>query len=293
MVISRRFLMIYLTLATVLMCAVGRNIISKAGGHRFSGIVNTLGTSIMSSALAIVIFGATMPDLSLITPKIMLLALFYALFSMLSPCLYIVAVGYGNVGVCSLIFGCAFLIPTVFGMIYNSETPSPLFFVGTLLIILAVVLVTGKITKGGLKCLIPVVLATLSSGSLGVVQLLFSRSHPAELQNEFVFTAFSFSLVIAVIMSIIMHTLKGAPKTRPDLKYFLLGGALAACIVFQNRLALLLTGELPAIILFPTINGGTIALSSILSAMIFKEKFGARKITAVFAALIAIVLINV
>lgn len=285
--------MLYFILAVVLCCAVGRNIISKAGGDRFSGIVNTLGTNVMSSALAMVVFGATLPNLSLVTGEMVLLALFYAAFSMLSPCLYIVAVGYGNVGVCSLIFGCAFLLPTLFGMVYNSETPSVLFVVGVALIILAVVLVTGKITRGGLRCLIPVTLAMLASGSLGIVQLLFSRNHSPDLQNEFIFVSFTFSFIIALTLSLIMRKVKGAPAKRPDLKYFLLGGALAVCIVTQNRLALILSGSLPAIILFPTSNGGTIALSAVLSALIFKEKFGVRKISAVAAAVLAIILINI
>lgn len=285
--------MLYFILVIVLLCAVGRNIISKAGGDRFSGIVNTLGTNVMSSALAMIVIGLGQPDLRLINGEMLVLALFYAAFSMLSPCLYIVAVGYGNVGVCSLIFGCAFLIPTLFGMVYNGESPDVLFIVGVALIILAVVLVTGKITRGGLRCLIPVTLAMVASGSLGVVQLLFSRNHSAELQNEFIFVAFTFSFIISLTLSLIMRKVKGTAMKRPDLKYFLLGGALAICIVTQNRLALLLTGALPAIILFPTTNGGTIALSCVLSALIFKEKFGPRKIAAVAAAVLAIVLINI
>lgn len=284
--------MTYIMLVFSLISATGRSIISKAGGERFAGIKNMLGTNILSSLLALIVFGVTLPDPSLITGEMLILALFYAAFSMLSPLLYIVAVGSGNISVCSIIFGCGFLVPTVFGMIYSGEAAAPLFIPGLILIIAAVVLVTGKITRGGLRCIIPATAAMLASGSLGVVQILFSRNHSAELQNEFIFISFLFSLVIASVLFLIFGRRADGHK-KPDRYYLIFGIALAVCIVMQNRLNLSLTGTLPAVLMFPVLNGGTIALSNILSAVIFKERFTGRKVCAVIAAVLAILLLNI
>lgn len=280
----------YIMLAASLGCAVGRNVFSKLGGDRFSGLFNVIGTNIFTAVLAIAVFGVTVPDFSLITPEIITYALVYSIVSMLSPCLHIIAMEKGSVSVCSLIYGCAFLPPTVFGSFFRQEFPGTLTLIGILLVIFAIFLTTGKPGKGGSFVFISLG-AMLASGSVGITQTLFSNTHSEDLQNELLFTAFTFNLIISTVMLLILRRSKNRTKTRLDARYFLPATLLAACVVGQNTINLVLSGNLPSALMFPVISGGGIAVTTVLSRLVFKEKLKGRQIVGICVAIAAIVLI--
>ena len=271
-------------------CAVGRNVFSKLGGDRFSGLSNVIGTNIFTAVLAIAVFGITMPDFSLITPEIIIFALVYSLLSMLSPCLHIIAMEKGSVSVCSLIYGCAFLPPTIFGMFFRREMPGVFAVVGILLVISAMFLTTGKPGKGGGFVFISLA-AMLASGGVGIVQTLFSNTHEQSLQNELLFTAFTFNLIISTVLLLVLRVGKQQASFKLDRRYFVPATLLAACVVGQNTINLVLSGNLPSVLMFPVISGGGIAVTTVLSRLVFKERLKARQIAGICVAIAAIVLI--
>ncbi len=280
----------YIMLAASLGCAVGRNVFSKLGGDRFSGLSNVIGTNIFTAVLAIVAFGITRPDFSLITPEIILYALVYSILSMLSPCLHIIAMEKGSVSVCSLIYGCAFLPPTIFGIFFRNDIPSVFSVIGILLVIFAIFLTTGKPGKGGGFVFISLG-AMLASGGVGIVQTLFSNTHEQSLQNELLFTAFTFNLIISAVLLLVLRIGNKQENMKLDSRYFIAATLLAACVVGQNTINLELSGKLPSVLMFPVISGGGIAVTTILSRLIFREKLKARQMVGICVAIAAIVLI--
>lgn len=285
-----QYIVLYILLGASLVCSVGRNVFSKLGGERFSGLSNVLGTNIFTAVLALIIFGITMPDLSLITPEIILFALAYSLLSMLSPCLHIMALERGSVSVCSLIYGCAFLLPTVFGMFFKHDMPGILSVIGIVLVIAAIILTTGKPGKGGGYVFISLA-AMVASGGVGIAQTIFSNTHDPSLQNELLFTAFTMNLIISSAMLLFLKFKKTAKPIKIDKRYFICALMLAACVVGQNRINLDLAGKLPSVIMFPVASGGGIAATTLLSGILFREKLRPRQIIGICAAVCAIVII--
>ena len=280
----------YILLGASLVCSVGRNVFSKLGGDRFSGLANVLGTNIFTAVLALIVFGITMPDLTLITPEIVLFALAYSVLSMLSPCLHIMALERGSVSVCSLIYGCAFLLPTVFGMFFKRDVPGVLSVIGIILVISAIILTTGKPGKGGGYVFISVA-AMVASGGVGIAQTIFSNTHEESLQNELLFTAFTINLIISAIMLAVLRIRKTANPIKINKRYFICALMLAACVVGQNRINLDLAGKLPSVVMFPVASGGGIAATTMLSTVLFREKLNPRQIVGIYVAIAAIIII--
>lgn len=280
----------YIMLIASLGCAVGRNVFSKLGGDRFSGISNVIGTNIFTAVLALIVFGITGPDFSLITPEIVLYALVYSVVSMLSPCLHIIAMEKGSVSVCSLIYGCAFLPPTIFGMFFRKEPPGVLAVIGILLVISAIFLTTGKPGKGGRFVFISFA-AMLASGSVGIVQTLFSNTHEQSMQNELLFVAFFLNLVISLALLAVLKIKKNSVSIKIDRRYFVCALLLAACVVGQNTINLVLSGKLQSVLMFPVISGGGIAVTTILSGLVFRERLKKHQIVGICVAVAAIVVI--
>jgi len=282
----------YILLGGSLLCSIGRNVFSKLGGDRFSGLSNMLGTNIVTALLALVIFGITAPDLSLITPEIILFALCYSILSMLSPCLHIAALERGSVSVCSLIYGCAFLLPTVFGMFFKSQIPSITAVIGIALVMSAIFLTTGKPGKGGGYIFISFG-AMIASGGVGIAQTIFSNTHDASLQNELLFVAFTMNLVISAVMLLFVGGKGNGKPIKLDARYLICALMLAVCVVGQNRINLDLAGKLPSVVMFPVASGGGIAATTLLSGVMFGDKLKARQIVGICVAIAAIVLIFV
>lgn len=280
----------YILLGGSLLCAIGRNVFSKLGGDRFSGLASMLGTNIFTAVLALIIFGITAPDFSLITPELVLFAAVYSAFSMLSPCLHIAALEKGSISVCSLIYGCAFLLPTVFGTFFRGETPTVTAIIGILLVLSAIALTTGKPGKGGSYVFISVG-AMIASGGVGICQTIFSNTHDHSYQNELLFVAFTINLIISSVMLLALKSKKNTKPIKIDKRYFVCATMLAVCVVGQNRINLDLSGKLPSVVMFPVASGGGIAATTLLSGIMFGDKLKPRQVVGICVAIAAIVLI--
>jgi len=280
----------YILLGGSLLSAIGRNVFSKLGGDRFSGLSSMLGTNIFTAVLALVIFGITLPDFSLITPELVLFAAVYSIFSMLSPCLHIAALERGSISVCSLIYGCAFLLPTVFGTFFRGDTPTATAIIGIILVLFAIALTTGKPGKGGSYIFISIA-AMIASGGVGICQTIFSNTYDHSYQNELLFVAFTLNLIISCTMLLLLKAKKTARPIRIDRRYFVCALMLAVCVVGQNRINLDLSGKLPSVVMFPVASGGGIAATTLLSGVMFGDKLQPRQIAGICVAVAAIVLI--
>lgn len=98
-------------------------------------------------------------------------------------------------------------------------------------------------------------------------------------------------LIASVMFKIFISTrIKKQPVIYNKL-FFIPAVLLSLSVVFANKLNLILVANIPGIIFFPLINGGTIMLSAISSGIFFKEKITARIWTGITIGIVAIILI--
>ncbi len=281
-----------------------KNVISKSGGKRVRGIDKLLWLNVITSLLAMLVFGVSGVSFSVMKGgKFIALALSYGLFSMLSQVFYILAVDKGPVAVCSMIYSSGFLIPTLFSAIYYREPVSPLRVAGIVLLLGSIYLIVRTKPQAGEKktsnaYLLCALLAMLSSGIIGALQKLFTHNYPHTQLNSYLFLSFSCMLGITLLTQLILLFFKksepttGERATKRELAAVgLLFTALGLCNVFANKLNLYLSGTFSGMVCFPVVNGGCVALTAISSRLLFKEKLHAWKIVGLCVGVGSIILI--
>ena len=287
----------YILLSISVALGITKNIISKAGKNAFKGLENLLFSNIITAVLALIIFGISGLQLSLFKDiTFIIMVVLFGFCTMLSQMLLIIAMEKGSASICSLLYSCGFLIPTVFGTVYYKEAISVLWVTGIVLLLVGIFAAVGSIDRSKNKgWIVPAVLAMTCSGTVGVLQKLFRIENPNGDIDTFLFTAFGVMLIISLIgMLLVRGRLeRDANHEEKPRYYFVFFLALAVSVVFANKLNLFLSGVLPGIIFFPCVNGGCIALSSVASNLFFKEKLKPLQWIGVFLSVIAILLIAI
>lgn len=292
----------YLLLLVSLALGTGKNLFSKWGERSFGSLDGLMSVNILTSIMAVIVFALSGLCFSGIDGVFILLALVYGALTLGSQSFYITAVKGGSVAVCSLIYASCFVIPTVYSVIRSHEAVSVTKAAGILLMIVSVILVslrskdaaapTGSAQKGGSIGF--ALLAMLCAGSVGILQKVFGVRYSADTLGTFLLLAFAAMLLFSGFgkgLLCLRQRQNGAPAFHYDRSFFLPAVLLSVCVVFANRLNLLLVAALPGIVFFPLINGGTIMLSAIGSGVFFHEKIRLRVWLGIAIGVIAIVLI--
>lgn len=285
----------YLLTAAYLMLSisfsVGRNILSKSVSE-FSPKTKCFYylqfTIFLAGILPLLFVKNTFSSVSLIT---LILSVIYGILLISAQWNYTIALKNGNTGVCSTVYSLGFIFPTMQGMIFWNEEFSIIRLFGIALAIPAII-ISGKKTdktKTDNSYIIPLILAMLSSGGLGIMQKIQQSTEYPEQKSGFILIAFATASLISLTKSIFTKN-KGAKVSKKHLIYACFIGL---CFSICNLLNTILAGLLDSAVFFPILNIGTILLSLVLSIIIFKEKLNNNSITVLLLGIASIVLINI
>lgn len=222
-----------------------------------------------------------------------LVALIYGVMLLCAQWFYTIALSNGKTAVCVTIYSFGFLIPTLSGAIFWNEKITVFGTLGILMVI-PVILISGisKKSNGEKKSvkayLLPLLIAMLCSGGLGVVQKVQQKSEYANQTNAFILIAFIFCFVVSLLFFLALK--KGEDPIQR--KNFLSCTAIGAFFSTCNLLNTYLAGKLDSAIFFPILNIGGILLSSVLGIIIYKERLTKKDISVLLLAIAAIVLVN-
>ncbi len=269
----------------------GKNIISKLGNNYFSNVTDCMKLNTVTSLLGCVVFGLTAGGRFSGEKNTIffVLSFLYGLCTLFSQVFYIAAVKDGAVSICSLIYSCGFIIPTIFAAIFFKETVTLLKIIGILLLTACTVTAGYKKEKTKeYKWIAPACLAMLSSGGVGVLQKIVRNSYSQWNMDEYLFFAFAFMFFLSCLGIV---TSKGKSNGY-SAKYAVYTMLLSACVAGANKLNLYLSGVLSGVVFFPCVNGGCLIASALMSGVIFKERFGTKKIIAISGSIIAIILVS-
>ncbi len=284
-------MMDYILLGISLCFGTAKNLIAKAGEDIFAGTKRLMLTNIITSLVALAIFGVQGLDFSrIIDPAFLLMAFLYGICTMSSQSLYILAVNGGSVSICALIYASCFLIPTVFSAVYDREPVSVMKITGIAALIVSIALVSLRGKRGHAidkKHLLLALLSMCAAGGTGILQKLSVRQFPGQ-TNEFLFAAFAFML----IQSGGVLLLRSPEKKGYSRKYWIYAVLLALSVVIASRLNMHLAGALPGMMFFPVINGGTIMLTALVSGALFRDRLPPSVWGGIIISVIAMVMIS-
>lgn len=215
------------------------------------------------------------------------LTVVYAISMVLAQVFLMLAFEFGSVSLSSLIYNCSFIIPTLFGSVYYNEKVGFIHIVGILLIVLSFGLsVKTEDRKCGIKWFLISITSCLFSGSLGCFQKMLKFEYPNVKVENFVQVSFFFMLIISLFIVLLIWFIKRKKHVEKEdefdhntfslkkiqWKYLVFIVATGVIMGLMNSINVFLAGALPSVVVFPSVNGGGIVATTILSIIIFKEK---------------------
>jgi drug/metabolite transporter (DMT)-like permease len=228
-----------------------------------------------------------------IAPITLVYAIIYGLLLILAQWFYTAALAKGNTALCSTVYSLGFIFPTLSGAILWSEPFSILDVLGILCAVSAVIVSGLKLQSieqtGKYYYFIPLVIAMLASGGLGIVQKLQQKSAHAEQKSIFLLIAFTLAAVISFIFSLFAKKQGDPPFRRGKLA---VASCIGVCFGCCNLLNTTLAGLLDSAIFFPTLNIGVILLSMICGVIFFKEKISKKELAVLILGGLSILLLN-
>jgi len=222
-------------------------------------------------------------------------AVLYGILLLVAQYAYTAALGRGNVGICSTVYSLGFIFPTVSGSLFWGE-PLNAWNVSGILLVIPTVMLSGRKkvvkTQEGKQnkwYILPLVLAMMASGGLGILQKVQQLSPYPEQKESFIILAFLFSGVVSAICTLFA---KAEEKILFNKKSFLAVG-IGVAFGFANLCNTVLAGRMPSAVFFPILNISTIFVSLILGVIFFREKLSRNDLVVLLLGIVSILLITV
>ena len=282
-----------LLLITSIILSTGRNLLSK----RISVIPFGTGSFFFHQfllfsfgGLSVLLFGnISWSDISFQT---YLYAIIYAFALICAQWFYTAAFATGNTALCSTVYSMGFIFPTLSGAIFWNEPFSPFDLIGIILATVTIALSKSSPKKEkdrSKQYFIPLIVAMLASGALGIIQKLQQRSPYAEERGSFLLIAFAIAACVSLTVSAVKRGSR-SPLPKHSFAFASVIGLFFGCC---NLLNTVLAGMLDTAIFFPTLNIGIIFLTMLSGSLIYKEKLSVRELILLFSGSLSIALLNI
>lgn len=257
------------------------------GFHAFQYSISAL------LGLLLLLFGSA--DFTL-EPLTVLIAAFSGLSLFFSGFCSLYAMKSGTVSLNSMFGTAGMIIPIVAGALLFDNPVAPLQLVGLLLFFLAAYLLIGDsktvYAAFNYKTLLLLCGSLVANGCTMLAQQLFTRYVPQGDVSAFSFLSFG---IIALLSAILYKTPvhgESSRKAAMPRPLFLCGIALAVSVFVINQLATISTALISPVILFAFINGTGTIISTIVAAVVYKERIRYRTGVGILLGIASLMLIK-
>lgn len=281
----------YLLLVLSIILATTNNLLLHGYNNRgLRGLGDTLLFNSLVTCIWIIIL-LSLNGLNYISFQTFMWGLLYGSTTALFLLCKMQALASGPASVTSFVGCSSLLVTTAVGVVAFREKVSPLQIIGIILLITALFLsISPKTEKSKPAWKLWCVLFFLCSGAVGIIFKFHQASENASQVNGMMLTASVVSAVFFAITSVIVSKKEecSIPQIPKSSIAFIICCGIASC--GYNRLNISLTGELPSMVFFPTFNGLVILATSLLSAIIFKEKLKKAQLVGLILGTVALML---
>ena len=203
----------------------------------------------------------------------------------------VLAVRYGLMAISSLIVSCSLIFPTVYGIMLGEPVTATV-IIGMGLLLAAIVMVNLKFDKSAKftwKWFACVMVAFFGNGLCSITQNMQKRALGDSYSHEFMTIALAAaSLMLLGYAALTSKNLRGDFKA--CLPYSVANGAANAVI---NFLMLLLIGNIPNTVLYPTNSALNMIATFLLAFFAYKERFSKTQYVGYVLGIASIILLNI
>ncbi len=241
------------------------------------------------AALLFFVFSAKSFEFEIgILPYAALFALSYGASTVCS----VYAIACGPLSLTGLLISYSLLLPTIYGLLFLHDDVSEWFYPGIALLMVSLFLLGKKNDKAPItfKWVVFVLLAFLGNGFCTIAQKMEQVAFDGAYKNEFMIV----SLAMVVLAFGVCVLFSGERK---ELKTYVKTGwhlALVCGIAngVVNLLVMVLSGKMPAALMFPLISAGDIVITYFVSRFLYKEQLSAAQQWSLVLGIGAIVFLN-
>ncbi len=191
-----------------------------------------------------------------------------------------------GVGLSSMFSKLSVLFPLAISILLWHEYPAPIQNIGILLALTAIVVVGTDAEIDFTKIRGNILGVFIWGGIATSSSKVFQRYGNLDDKSYYLMVVF----FVAFLVSLIATIKRGKKITRDDI---LVGIAVGVPNLFSSFFTIKSLGVLPAVIVFPVKNAGALALTALLSRLIYKEKLSIKSKTAVALTVLSLVLMNI
>ena len=287
--------MYFMLLLSVIAASFNSVVLNKA---KASKLENVFFLNLIVSLIWCVILFVTNKGHISANPQVLFWGILYGLTQTCFILFKTAAMNTGSVTVTTLIGNSSLLISILVSLIIWNEQVTVADIIGLGLLVIAIFLCT--YTKDAAKAAnhtpswkYYVLFFLLSAAGVGIVFKAFGKSGNLEYCGDMMFI----SSIVMIISNLVICFFTGGLKpqniaahSRSFVVFAVLSGILS-CL--YNRLNVFLTGNMDALIFFPSFNGGVVFLSAVLSALICGERLKITQLIGLAVGISAICLIGI
>ena len=295
----------YLFLAIALFCGLTKGYCGKKTSGYVEGFSDAMLTNTIRMALCIVI-GVIMiisaGDMAFMIPdaEVLLISALSGITTAIFVVTWMVSVKTGAYMMVNVFLMLGVLVPVILGICVFGETTTANQWIGMAVLLVAVIIMCSynnsiktKITPFALFL---VTLSGVSNGLTGFSQKLFTKNCEDIPASVFNLYTYIFAAVVLVIFYFIFKAREkntGREEKFEIKKIFGYVAVMALCLFMNSYFSTLAAVHLDSAILYPLSQGGSMILSTFMSAIFFKEKITAKCALGVTIAFVGLIIINV
>lgn len=279
----------------ILICALLSCTKVTTQGFVAKGNVKSTADSVFANCL---VFGLVSVIFSLsvrngINTDILMYALFFGVFSSAFQIFYALALKSGPFSATCMLINLSMVVNVVYSFLYYDEGLSAVKIAGVILCFFALFLNTRSDGKRiNLKWITYVIIAFVSTGGIGITQKTFAKSKFSGDAEQLVFLGYLIAFIVTLILVLIQRLTKQERNFKMTGKNFILLIVVASTLGIYQNLKTYGDSFIDAIVLNPCISGLATTMQMISGKVIFKEKFGRKRLLSVFIGILAILLIS-
>ena len=287
----------YLLLAISTITAAGKSVIFKKVGTSSSSLRQLLLSNFILNFVAAMIpfasIGFNIFKLFNISLYSLIFSVIIGLCIILTYISQIRAMAEGTVSASLLVFACGFLIPSIFSHFFLDEKISLIQLICIFVLLGGLFLVVNpeKNAKFSAKWFFYAFASMFGTGINAVFQKLHQRSEYAGEISSLLTLAFLIAAILLIIPYFFVHKQKNEPNVSlRSVGVSSLSGLFAGTVTFMN---LILISKIPAVVLFPVYNIGSLVISGIISAIIYNERISKKQLVGFIVECTAILMIGI